>query len=52
MAVRRILAGLSYKEIKDELDVPIRTLALWRVQSGLKPLKPGPKGRKHRGNYD
>jgi hypothetical protein len=50
LALRRISAGVCYQKIKDELGVPIRTLALWRAQSGLKPLKPGPKGRKHRGN--
>lgn len=46
-ALRRILDGKSYEEIHEELGVAVRTLALWRKQSGLKPLKSGPKGRKH-----
>jgi hypothetical protein len=45
---RRILAGASYQDIKNELGVAVRTLALCRVQARLKPLKTGPpkKGRR------
>jgi len=48
MALRRIRAGDSYRDIRDELGVAVRTLALWRVQAGIKPLKPGPKKGRRR----
>jgi hypothetical protein len=46
LALRRITAGVAYQDIKNELGVAIRTLALWRVQAGLPPQKTGPKGRR------
>ena len=47
-ALRRTLVGASYQDIREELGVAVRTLALWRVQAGLQPLKTGPKKGRRR----
>jgi transposase len=48
LTLRRILDGVKYPDIKKEFGVAIRTIALWRKQAGIPPLKPGPKGRREK----
>lgn len=48
LTLKRILAGVSYQVINQELGVAVRTIALWRKQACIEPRKPGPKGRKNR----